>query len=117
MSDQSAPSLTTIIYPVDDLARAKTVFTALLGAAPTMDEAYYVQYSLDGQEIGLDPNGAKKGMTGPIGYWHVADLAATRDAVVAAGGSVDQAVQDFGGRLVGTVKDAAGNVIGLIQNG
>jgi predicted enzyme related to lactoylglutathione lyase len=56
-------------------------------------------------------------MTGPVGYWHVADLAATRDAVVAAGGSVDQAVQDFGGRLVGTVKDASGNVIGLIQNG
>ena len=49
--------------------------------------------------------------------WHVADLAATRDAVVAAGGSADQPVQNFGGRLVGTVKDASGNVIGLIHNG
>lgn len=116
MSDHRMPSLNTIIYPVDDLAGAKTVFTALLGTGPSMDESYYVQYTLEGQEIGLDPNGASKGMAGPVGYWHVADLAATLDAVVAAGGSADQPVQDFGGRLVGTVKDASGNVIGLIQN-
>ena len=44
-------SLKTIIYPVKDLALAKGIFTELLGAEPVMDEPYYVQYNVAGQEI------------------------------------------------------------------
>ena len=39
-----------------------------------MDEAYYVGFSIGGQEVGLDPNGHSQGMTGPVGYWHVDDI-------------------------------------------
>ena len=108
--------LKTIIYPVKDLAAAKAVYGALLGEEPVMDEAYYVQFNVAGQEIGLDPNGHGKGMTGPTPYWHVEDIKATIEAVLAAGGSEQQAVTDYGGRLTATVADADGNPIGLIQN-
>ena len=106
----------TIMYPVKDLAAAKQLYGALLGVEPVMDEPYYVGYDVDGQDIGLDPNGHAKGMTGSLGYWHVDDITATLDAIVAAGGEQQQAVSDVGGgKLIATVTDADGNLIGLLQ--
>jgi predicted enzyme related to lactoylglutathione lyase len=92
------------------------VFSAILQAAPVMDESYYVQFNAEGQEIGLDPNGAGKGLTGPVAYWHVSDIQATLKQLLAAGAQEQQAVRDVGGgRLVAHVTDADGNMIGLIQ--
>ena len=51
------PSMRTIIYPVKDLAQAKTLYGMLLGVAPLMDESYYVGYRVGDQDIGLDPHG------------------------------------------------------------
>ena len=59
--------LKTIIYPVSDLAQAKKIFGALLGVAPSVDEAYYVHFNVAEQEIGLLPDGHTTGMTGPVG--------------------------------------------------
>lgn len=39
------PDLRTVIYPVKDLAQAKTLWGALLGLEPVMDEPYYVQFN------------------------------------------------------------------------
>ena len=64
----------TIIYPVKDIAQAKTLYSKLLGVKPYMDEAYYVAFSVGGQDVGLDPHGHSQGMTGPVGYWHVDDI-------------------------------------------
>jgi len=106
----------TILYPVKDLDAAKKLYGALLGVAPVMDQPYYVGYNVDGQDIGLDPNGHNKGMHGSLGYWHVDDVQATLAAILAAGGEQDQAVTDVGGgKLIATVKDADGNLIGLLQ--
>src|SRR5688500_15657678 len=55
----------TIMYPVTDLANAKTLYGELLGVEPYMDEAYYVGFHIEGQNIGLDPHGHSEGMTGP----------------------------------------------------
>ncbi|MFL6160895.1 MAG: VOC family protein [Jatrophihabitantaceae bacterium] len=107
--------LKTIIFPVKDLGNAKAVFGSLLGTEPIMDEAYYVQFNVAGQEIGLDPNGHGKGMTGPVAYWHVDDIKSSVAELVAAGAAEQQAVTDVGGRLIATVTDADGNPIGLIQ--
>jgi catechol 2,3-dioxygenase-like lactoylglutathione lyase family enzyme len=60
----------TVLYPVKDLARAKALYGKLLGVEPDMDEAYYVGFRVGDQDVGLDPNGHSKGMTGPVGYWH-----------------------------------------------
>lgn len=66
--------LKTIIYPVKDITRAKALFSALLEVEPYADEPYYVGFKDAGQDIGLDPNGHAKGMTGPVPYWHVSDI-------------------------------------------
>ncbi len=109
-------AMKTIIYPVKDLARAKALYDSLLGVAPSMDESYYVQYSVADQEVGLDPKGHSQGMTGPVGYWHVGDIKKTLKQLLDAGAESLQAIRDVGGgRLIATVKDADGNVIGLIQ--
>ena len=51
----------TIMYPVTDLANAKTLNGELLGVEPYMDEAYYVGFNIEGQNIGLDPTATARG--------------------------------------------------------
>lgn len=107
----------TIIYPVNDLAQAKAIFSALLGTAPYMDQPYYVGFMVGGQNIGLDPNGHKQGMTGPVSYYHVDDINASLQALLDVGAQTVQDVKDVGGgKRIASVKDAAGNIIGILQN-
>lgn len=106
----------TIIFPVRDLAAATRLYATLLGVEPTVDAPYYVGFDLHGQHVGLDPNGHSKGMTGPVGYWHVDDVNKSVEALTAAGGELQGAISDVGGgKLIATVQDADGNVIGLLQ--
>ena len=106
----------TILYPVKDLASAKPLYSALFGVAPVMDESYYVGFNIEGQDVGLDPNGHAKGMTGPLGYWHVDDIKETLASMVASGAEVQQDINDVGGgKLIATVRDTDGNTIGLLQ--
>ena len=106
----------TIICPVTDLGAAKAQYSVLLGLPPSMDEAYYVGYDVGDQHVGLDPNGHRKGMTGPVGYWHVDDINGTVQALLDAGAEKHQDVNDVGGgKLIATVKDVDGNIIGLLQ--
>ena len=105
-----------VIYPVSDLAQAKTLYRTLLGVEPYTDEAYYVGFRVEDQEIGLDPNGHKQGITGPIGYFHVSDIKNSLQALLDAGAQVQQEVTDVGGgKLIAWVKDADSNIIGLLQ--
>jgi predicted enzyme related to lactoylglutathione lyase len=107
----------TIIYPVKDLEAAKALYGALVGVQPYADAPYYVGYKVGGQDIGLDPNGHKQGMTGPVAYHHVDDIRAAVQALVDAGAKPAQDVRDVGGgRLIATVTDADGNAIGLLQD-
>lgn len=108
--------LTTIV-PVDDLARAKDVYGALLGVEPDMDEPYYVGYTVAGHHLGLDPNGRSKGMTGPVAYWHVDDIETALADLVKAGGTEKSGITEVGaGRRIATVADPDGSVIGLLQD-
>ncbi|HET8851182.1 MAG TPA: VOC family protein [Ktedonobacteraceae bacterium] len=105
------------LYPVKDLAQAKTLYSKLLGVEPYADEAYYVGFRVGDQEIGLDPNGHHQGMTGPVGYFHVSDIKSSLQALVDAGAHTQQEVKDVGGgKLIASVKDADGNIIGLLQS-
>jgi predicted enzyme related to lactoylglutathione lyase len=109
--------ITTIIYPVTDLAKAKALYSELLGVKPSMDEPYYVGFTVAGQDVGLDPRGHSQGMTGPVGYWRVDDIKSSVKALLAAGAEAQQDVKDVGGgKLIASVKDADGNIIGLIQS-
>ena len=103
----------TIIYPVSDIAQAKALYRTLLGVEPYADAPYYVGFKVGGQDIGLDPNGHKAGVTA---YHHVDDIRKTLQALLDAGAQLQQDVKDVGGgTLIATVKDANGNIIGLRQ--
>jgi len=116
MTGSSTQGIKTVLHPVSDLAKAKAVYTALLGVPPQADESYYVGYEAGGQHIGLVPGGAQ-GMTSPVAYWHVPDIEAKLAEVTAAGATVKDPVRNVGGgRLVATVTDPDGNVLGLLQD-
>jgi predicted enzyme related to lactoylglutathione lyase len=107
----------TVLHPVSDLAKAKEVYTALLGTPPQHDSDFYVGFDVEGQHIGLVPGGGPQSMTSPVAYWHVDDIEAKIAEVTAAGATVHEAAHDVGGgRLVATVTDADGNVLGLLQD-
>lgn len=109
--------INTVIYPVKDLARAKALYSRLLGVEPYTDEAYYVGFRVGDQEVGLDPHGHSQGLTGPVGYLQVEDIEASLRELLDAGAETQRPVSDVGGgKLIATVKDADGNVTGLIQS-
>jgi predicted enzyme related to lactoylglutathione lyase len=103
-----------VLHPVSDLAAAKPVYTALLGAPPQHDADYYVGYDVEGgQHVGLVPGGDGA----PVAYWEVADIEAKLAELTAAGASVKEPAHEVGpGRQVATVSDADGNVLGLVQD-
>ena len=112
-----ASGMQTVIYPVKDLESAKKLYTALLGTPPAYEAPYYVGWNIGGQDIGLDPNGHRQGMTAPLPYWLVDDINKAIEQLVAAGATVQQQPRDVGGgKLVASVRDADGNVTGLMQN-
>src|SRR6476659_6545698 len=117
MTGSSTMGIKTVLHPVTDLAKAKPVYTALLGLPPEADAPFYVGYEAAGQHIGLVPGGGPQGMTSPVAYWHVTDIAAKLAEVTAAGATVKEPAHDVGGcRLVATVTDTDGNVLGLLQD-
>jgi predicted enzyme related to lactoylglutathione lyase len=105
-----------IVYPTKDLAQAKALYTKLMGVEPYADEPYYVGFRVGDQEVGLDPYGHSKGLTGPVAYVHVENIEASLRQLLDAGATEQQPISDVGGgKLIASVKDADGNDIGLIQ--
>src|SRR5216117_1389034 len=104
--------ISLFVYPVKDIAQAKTLYSKFLGVEPYVDGAYYVGFRVGDQEIGLDPNGHNKGMTGPAAYCHVTDIKKSLQSLLDAGAVAQQALKDVGGgKLTASVKDADGNII------
>jgi predicted enzyme related to lactoylglutathione lyase len=117
MNGSSTQGIKTVLHPVSDLARAKAVYTALLGLPPQTESSYYIGFEAAGQQIGLVPGGGPQGITSPVAYWHVPDIEAKLAEVTAAGATVKEPARDVGGgRLVATVTDPDGNVLGLLQD-
>jgi predicted enzyme related to lactoylglutathione lyase len=105
-----------VVFPVKDIARARTIYSTLTGVEPYVDAPYYVGFRAANQEIGLDPHGFSKGMTGPISYFEVQDIKQSVQALVDSGATIDQDVHDVGGgKLIASVKDADNNTIWLAQ--
>jgi predicted enzyme related to lactoylglutathione lyase len=106
----------TILYPVSDLATAKAIFGTLLGVDPIADAPYYVGFEVAGVQVGLDPSGSGRGMTGATPFWYVDDIAEAVSALEAAGARVVEAAHDVAnGLLVAMLKDGDGNMIGVRQ--
>jgi predicted enzyme related to lactoylglutathione lyase len=105
----------TIIYPVSDVAKAKRLYSALLGVDPYADAPYYVGFRVGDQEIGLDPHGHRG--AGAIPYYEVDNIRQSLQQLLEAGAETVEDIKDVGGgKLIASVKDADGNAIGLTQN-
>ena len=117
MTASSTEGIKTVLHPVSDVAKAKAVYSALLGVPPQADESYYVGYEAAGQHIGLVPGGGPQAMTSPVAFWQVPDIEAKLAEVTAAGATLKEGAHNVGGgRLVATVTDPDGNVLGLLQD-
>ena len=98
----------TIIYPIDDIARAKMQFHTLLGVDPYADQPYYIGFKVGEQEIGLVPNGPEAGMTA---FYHVNDIKQNLQSLLDVGSQILREIQEVGGgRFVASVRDADGNI-------
>jgi predicted enzyme related to lactoylglutathione lyase len=107
----------TMLHPVTDLEQAKVVYGALLGVAPTADSEHYVGFDVDGQHVGLLPDGGPQGLASPVAYWEVGDIEAKVAELIAVGATVKEPAHDVGGgRRVATVVDPDGNALGLLQD-
>ena len=105
----------TVIYPASDLQAAKKFFTKLLGVEPYFDEAFYVGYTVEGYELGLDPDADSS--AGAVTYWGVGDAEAALAWLLAAGAKPHGEVRDVGDDIrVATVTVLDGTVLGIIEN-
>lgn len=103
----------TVIYPVKDIGKAKAMFAKLLGVVPYGDSPYYVGFKVGDQDISLDPNGHRHGMTA---YYTVDDIKVSLKSLQDAGAQVVQEIKDVGqGKLIAAARDVDGNIIGLTQ--
>ncbi len=117
MTGSANEGIKTVLHPVSDLERAKPLYEALLGTAPTADSPYYVGFDVAGQQIGLVPGGGPQSYSSPVAFWHVADIEAKLAEITAAGATVTESAHEVGGgRVVASFTDPDGNVLGLIQD-
>jgi len=121
----------TLNFWADDIAAAVAWYTELLGVEPYFSRPgpdgrpVYVEFRLgDYQaELGLidrryAPAGAKGDPGGAIMYWHVEDLAATVERLIALGATEYEPITPRGdsGFVTASVVDPFGNVLGVMYN-
>jgi predicted enzyme related to lactoylglutathione lyase len=111
--------LRTVIYKVADIAAAKAWYAKAFEVEPYFDQPFYVGFSIDGFELGLQPEETlvKEKAESVAAYWATGDVRSTYDRLLSVGALANEAPQEVGGGIVvATVKDPWNNVIGLIYN-
>jgi predicted enzyme related to lactoylglutathione lyase len=109
--------LRTIIYHVDDLARAREWYSRVTGITPYFEETFYVGFDISGYELGLDPDMSDIAAgEHSIAYWSVDNIEDAVDTLTKNGAMVVSDINNVGeGIRVAIVKDPFGNCIGLIE--
>lgn len=111
--------LRTVVYQVQDLAKATKWYSEVLELQPYFDQPFYVGFSVGGYELGLipEPEAGRKRAAAGLAYWGVADAHAAYQRLLDLGATANEPVQDVGdGILAGSVHDPFGNVLGIIVN-
>lgn len=119
----------TISYWADDVQAAAAWYAELLGTEPYFVRPLegppdYVEFRLGDyqDELGIinrryAPPGAASGPGGVVMYWHVDDVAAAVDRVLAMGAEEYQPiVHREAGWVTASVVDPFGNILGMIYN-
>lgn len=119
--------LAHVRYQAADLAAARRWYTELLGIEPYFERPGYVEFRVGDfrQELGLvdaayvselGAHGTAEA-GGAVVSWHVEDLPATLDRLLAMGAKEHEPARDFGEGFVGaSVIDPFGNVLGIMRN-
>jgi uncharacterized glyoxalase superfamily protein PhnB len=111
--------LRTVVYQVQDLAKATKWYSEALELQPYFDQPFYVGFNVGGYELGLIPEpeaGSKRAASG-LAYWGVTDAHAAYQRLLDLGATANEPVQDVGdGIMAGSVHDPFGNVVGIIVN-
>jgi catechol 2,3-dioxygenase-like lactoylglutathione lyase family enzyme len=111
--------LRTVVYQVQDLAKATKWYSEVLELQPYFDQPFYVGFNVGGYELGLipEPEAGRKRAASGLAYWGVADAHAAYQRLLDLGATANEPVQDVGdGILAGSVHDPFGNVLGIIVN-
>jgi predicted enzyme related to lactoylglutathione lyase len=121
--------LTTVSLFADDVLAAVAWYTELLGIEPYFvreveGKPAYVEFRIGDyqHELGIvdsrfAPHGQTESAGGPVTYWHVDDVQAAFDRLVALGATVHQAPIERGpGFVPASVIDPFGNLIGVMYN-
>jgi predicted enzyme related to lactoylglutathione lyase len=108
---------------------AKKWYTELLGLAPYFERPVegppaYIEFRLGDyqHELGIihtnyAPKGATAGPSGAVVYWHVDDVAATVEKVMAMGAKEYEPLTNReAGFITASVVDPFGNILGLMYN-
>jgi predicted enzyme related to lactoylglutathione lyase len=114
----------TISFWANDLEAAKKWYSEVLGIAPYFERPGYCEFRVgDHQdELGLIdsryvPGGSATGPGGAITYWHVDDVDAALERLLAMGAAVHQPRTERGmGFVTASVVDPFGNVLGVMYN-
>jgi predicted enzyme related to lactoylglutathione lyase len=116
--------LTTVSFWAADLAAAKQWYTELLAIEPYFERPGYVEFRLGDyqHELGIidsryAPDTSAIGPAGAIVYWHVDDLTATFEKLLALGAKVHAPPTERGaGFITASVVDPFGNILGIMYN-
>ncbi|MFI6532903.1 VOC family protein [Nonomuraea sp. NPDC050547] len=124
--------LTTTSFYSPDLDATKSWYTELFGIAPYMDTPAYLEWrigdyqhefgvidsSYADSELARTPSPEAVGRpAGAVVFWHVDDVPAALERLVAMGAKEHDAPRDRGtGFITATVIDPWGNILGLMYN-
>ena len=120
--------LTTLTLFADDVEAARAWYAEVLGvdayfARPIDGRTAYVEFRIGDyqHELGIaDRRSAPHTTTEPGGvivYWHVDDVAATVDRLLALGARVHEKITERGpGFVTASVIDPFGNILGAMEN-
>jgi predicted enzyme related to lactoylglutathione lyase len=121
--------LTTVSFFADDVTAARDWYAELLGieayfVRPADGPPAYVEFRVGDyqHELGIvDSRFAARGRTDPPGgaivYWHVDDVQASFDRLIALGAAVHEAPVERGpGFVTASVVDPFGNILGVMYN-
>ncbi len=121
--------LATVSFFAADLDTAKKWYTDLLGSdpyfqRPDSERPAYIEFRLGDyqHELGIinsnyAPKGAAAGPGGAVVFWHVDDVAATLEKLMAMGAKEYEPLTNRGaGFITASVVDPFGNILGIMYN-
>lgn len=122
--------ISTVSFWADDMDAARKWYTELLGIEPYFNvpnedgSLGYTEFRLGDyqHELGLinsryRPSGMASGPAGVVVYWHVDDVTASLEKLLAMGAKQHEAPRDRGeGFITATVIDPFGNILGIMYN-